>query len=247
MLEGKVALVTGGSRGIGKAVALALAAHGAKVAITYARKKTAAEGVAEALKKKTDGLALRAKVERREEVASAIQQTVDAFGRLDIVINNAVSAVLRPFIELTPKHWQYTLDVSLNGFFHLAQEAFPHLAESKGVFISITSLGSRRALPGYGALGACKAAIEALTRQLAAEWGERGVRVNAVCGGPIETEAILVLPDYERHKELWTKLTPLGRMGQPEDLGGAVVLLCSPLARWINGEVLVVDGGLSVR
>lgn len=245
--SGKVALVTGSSRGIGRAIALRLGEEGASVAVNYVRKKSKAEEVVHAIKAHgSNAVSVRANMGEPEQVKALVAAVKETFGRLDILVNNAVSAVLKPVRDLTPYHVEYTLNINVKSFILLVQQALPMLEAGRGKIISITSLGSHRYIDGYGILGASKAAVESLTRTLAVELAPKGINVNAVCGGPIETEAIQVIPNYEHLASVWKKLTPEKRLGQPEDLAGVVAFLCSDDARWIRGQVLVADGGLSL-
>lgn len=247
MEEGKIALVTGGSRGVGRAICLELARRGAHVALTYVKKKGAAESVAETISAMgRRALVICANMGDPADIQRMFAEVRAAFGGLDIFVNNAVSAVLRPAMELTPKHWAYTQEVNVRSFLLSAQEASKLMEGRGGRIVSLSSVGSIRALPGYMALGAAKAAVEAMTRYLAVELAPRGIGVNAVCGGPVDTDALRVFPDAEGLKARWTQLTPAGRMGRPEDLAKVVAFLCSDDAEWVRGQVIVADGGLSL-
>jgi len=245
-LQHKIALVTGGSRGIGKAIALELARQGADVAFNYLRNHQAARKTEEEL------LALgvqvcrvRANLEGGESIRELFAQVKERFGRLDILVNNAASGVQRSALELEEKHWDWTLDVNARGPWLCAKEAAP-LMVNGGAIINITSLGSQRVLPYYTAVGVSKAALEALTRYLAVELAPKGIVVNAVAGGIVETEALEHFPNREEMVAAAKQHTPVGRMVTPEDIAKVVVFLCTPAASMIRGQVIVVDGGYSL-
>lgn len=238
------ALITGGSRGIGRAIALRLGRDGATVLLSYLRNKDAAEAVCEEVRA-LGGQASSVPADVRSP--AALQQLAweaeQRLGGIDLLVHNAAMGALKPFDQLRVSHWDLTLETSLRPFWLLTKLTLPLLAEGSSV-IGISSLGSRRHTPGYAAMGAAKGGMEALVRQLAVELAPR-VRVNAVVGGLIETDALEYLPQAEELREFTRKATPLGRVGVPEDIAGAVALLASPDARWINGQVIVADGGLS--
>ncbi len=243
----RVALVTGSSRGIGRAIALKLADEGSHVVVNFVRKKSEAEKVVSQIQEKgCRAIAVRANMGETEDIKELVRAAKNEFGRVDFIINNAVSAVLRPVSELTDHHIDYTLGINVKAFIDLVQEALPLFTQDGGSIVSITSLGSKRYIKGYGILGACKAAVESLTRTLSVEFAPRNIRVNAVCGGPIDTDAIRVLPEYASIVKFAEKHTPGGRIGMPEDLAGAVAFLCSDDAHWIYGQTLIVDGGFSL-
>lgn len=243
-----MALVTGGSRGIGRAVARKLARDGADVAIGYLRRRSAAEEVAEAVR----GLGRQAALVRGDlgddgAVARIVREAVEALGGLNIVVANAAFGVLRPVLELEAKGWRRTLDTMGRSLLTLAQQATPHLAGRPGArILSISSLGWARVMPEYAAVGSAKAVLETLTRYLAVELAPRGILVNAVSGGLVETEALGPFDARDALTEQARARTPLGRLGRPEDIADVVALLCRDEARWICGQVIVADGGYSI-
>lgn len=244
---GRVALVTGSSRGIGRAIALKLADEGADIVVNFVRKKSDAEDVVTQIKQMgSKAIAVRANMAEPDDIQKLVEGAKNEFGRIDFLVNNAVSAVLRPIAELTDRHVEYTLNINVKGFITLVQSALPCFAEEGGSIVSITSLGSQRYLKGYGILGASKAAVESITRTLAVELAPKKIRVNVVCGGPIDTDALHAIPDYEKLIAHTIRFTPGGRMGEPEDIAGVVSFLCSDDARWIYGQTMIVDGGLSL-
>ena len=251
MLEGRTALVTGGSRGIGRATALALAEKGVDVAISYLRNESAATATVAAIEAMgRRALAVRANVAHGDEIDQLFEKVGAAFGHLDILVNNAVSATLKPLDELADRHWEYILNANLSAFYYASTRALPLMEGRRGRIIAISSIGSRVCLPGYAALGVAKAGIETLARYMALEWADRDINVNVVCGGPVETEALLAFEkagvDLERFKSEMARKAPEGRIGRPEDLTGLVVFLCSPAADWIRGQTIVVDGGATL-
>jgi enoyl-[acyl-carrier protein] reductase III len=245
-LSGRRALVTGGSRGIGRAIAERLAAAGADVAINYMRRRTAAEEAAEAVRAFGGRcLVVRGNVAEEEHVARVVGEVGDAWGGLDILVSNAATGVLRPALDLTRKHWQTTLDTNALALLALAQRAVP-LMGAGGRILALSSLGARRAIPEYAAVGASKAALEALVRQLAAELAPRGITVNALAAGVVETEALDHFPSRDAILESSRARTPSGRLVTPEEVADAALFLCSPLGRAVTGHTLVVDNGHSI-
>lgn len=245
--EGRIALVTGSARGIGRAIALELAREGADVFVHYRSSRQDAEQVAELIR----GMGRRAwtvagDVRRYEELKGAFEVIRQETGRLDILINNAAMGAARPVMQLRPNHWDLTLETCVRSVLQASQLAVPLMVEG-GKIVNLSSLGSRRYLPAYAAIGASKAAVEALTRSLAVELAEKGIQVNCVCGGMIDTETLDHLGDsITEQKERYLKLCPKHRLGTPEDLARVVLFLCSPQSEWIVGQTLVADGGYSL-
>lgn len=245
-LAGKVALVTGGSRGIGRAIALALGGQGASVAFNYFRGHEAARQAEAVLTEKgIPCLRVRAHLGDPQQVKALVQAVQERFGRVDILVNNAASGVNRPAMELEEKHWEWALGVNARAPWLLVKEALPLMPPGACV-VNITSLGSQRVLPNYFSVGVSKAALEAVTRYLAVELAPRGIRVNAVAGGYVETEALEHFPNREAMRRAAQERTPAGRLLTPEDIAGVVLFLCSPAAEMVRGQVIVVDGGYSL-
>lgn len=245
-LRGKIALVTGGSRGIGRAIALRLAEEGADVIVNYFRKRAAAEATAEEiLGRGVRAHAIKANVGEPEKIHAMFDEIEREFGRLDILINNAGSGVARTALDLDEKGWGWTMDVNARAFLLCAQRA-ARLMPDGGRMVSISSLGSRMVLPVYTAVGVSKAALEALTRYLAIELAPKGICVNGVSAAAVETEAIkFYTADPNLPQPAW-RTTPAGRMVLPEDIAGVVAFLCSDAAYMIRGQIIVIDGGLSL-
>ena len=252
-LKGKRALVTGGTRGIGRAIAERLAEAGADVAINYLRNKKPAEEAAAALRRHGGKVLLVKGNVADADVLDAMFGAVEKeFGGLDILVSNAASGVIKPALELTPKHWHWTMDINAAALLPLVQHA-TRLMDRKGLggderghVVAVSSLGAVRAIPNYAAIGASKAALESLVRHLAVELAPRGVRVNAVSAGVVDTEALQHFPNRERMLSEGTRRTPAGRLVEPRDVADAVLFLVSPLSSMVVGQTLVVDGGYSI-
>jgi enoyl-[acyl-carrier protein] reductase III len=246
-MRGKVALVTGGGRGIGRAIVLRLAGLGADVVVNYLRNGEAAEQTAaEARALGVWAEALRGHVGDPDKVAAMFAAVSERFGGLDILVNNAASGVIRPALELEARHWDWTLDINARGAWLCAKHAAPLMVGRGGRIVSISSLGSGRVLKDYVAVGVSKAALESLTRYLAVELAPLGIAVNAVAGGLVETDA---LRHFDRRDAMLADArarTPAGRMVEPADIANAVAFLCTPEADMIRGQVIVVDGGYSL-
>jgi enoyl-[acyl-carrier protein] reductase III len=244
----KTALVTGSSRGVGKAIAIALAKQGYDIVVNYARSKTAAEETAkeiEALGRRA--IVIKANVGDVEKIKAMFKTIEQEFGRLDIFINNAASGVQRPIMELEEKHWDWTMDINSKALLFCAKEAAKIMEKSGGgSIVSISSLGAIRYLKNYTAVGVSKAAVEALTRYLSVELAQQNIVVNAVSGGAIDTEALKHFPNRDDILEDAKQNTPAGRIVEMDDIVQAVLFLISPGAFMIRGQTIIVDGGRSL-
>jgi enoyl-[acyl-carrier protein] reductase III len=241
--DGKSVLVTGGSRGIGKAIALRFAQLGAgRVAVSYLRNDRAAEETAGELEKLgTEPVLLRGHVGDPDKTAALVEQA----GALDVIVSNAATGVIRPVLELEEKHWDWTLNANARALFTIARHAVPAMKEGSSS-VAISSLGSDRVLENYTVVGVSKAALESLVRYLAVELAPRGIRVNAVSAGLVETGALDYFPDREEMLDFYKRRTPAGRLVEPEDIAAVVCFLASPEANMIRGQTVIVDGGYSV-
>ena len=245
-LKGKVALITGGSRGIGRAITLKLASEGADVIIDYFRRTSMAEATAqEARNKGVKAHIVKANVGEPEKIEAMFNEIEAKFGKLDILVSNAASGVARPALELDAKSWAWTMDINARALLLCTQKAVKMMPNG-GQIISISSLGSRIAMPVYTAVGVSKAALEALTRYLAIELAPKNIRVNCVAAGAVETEALRVYAKEGALPFTTTLSTPAGRMVQPEDVANLVYFLCSDDSYMIRGQVITVDGGYSI-
>jgi dehydrogenase/reductase SDR family protein 4 len=244
-LDGRVAIVTGASRGIGRAIALGLARAGANLALT-ARKAPDLEAVAH----EVSGLGRRAlpipgHMGRRPDIDRLFEAVQKEFGRLDILVNNAATnPVFGPLVEIEEEAWDKIMALNVKGCLFAAQRAAKQmLAAGKGAIVNVSSTGGLRASPGLGAYSVSKAAVIMLTRVLAKELAPFGVRVNAIAPALVETRFSEVLWTTPELLEQYLKTTPMGRTAQPEEMAGAVVYLCSDAASYVTGQVLVLDGG----
>lgn len=245
-LNGKVALVTGAARGIGRAIATKLAAAGCDVAVNYYNSAEAAEALcAEIRAGGRRACAIPGSVGIPDSVDEMFAEFGRHFDRLDIVVSNAASGVLKPTVEMTLKHWRWCLETNALALNLLVQRALP-LMRDGGRVIAMSSLGAQRAMPGYGFVGASKAALEALARALAQELGPRGIRVNVVSAGVVDTDALAYFPNRDALLADFARRTPAGPVLTPQDVANAVYLLCLPEAAMINGHTLVVDGGFAI-
>jgi enoyl-[acyl-carrier protein] reductase III len=245
-LAGKIALVTGATRGIGRAIALKLASAGCDVAFVYYNSHEESDALCSVLRGMgRRALGMQGDVSEPTSVAEVFAAFRGSFDRLDLVVSNAATGVLRPALSLTLKHWRRCLETNALALNLLAQQAVP-LMRTGGRIIGLSSLGSTRAIPEYAFIGASKAALEALVRSLAQELGPRGIRVNTVSAGVVDTDALKHFPHREQLLEEFARRTPAGPTLRPEDVADAVYLLCLPEASMITGHTLVVDGGYSI-
>jgi len=245
-LAGKVAFISGGSRGIGRATALKLASSGCDVAVLYYSSHEEADAVCDAVRGMgRRALAVQADVSRPDSVAETFEGFRKEFDRVDIVVSNAALGVLKPAMEMSLKHFRRCMETNALALNTLAQQAVPMMGEG-GSIIGLTSLGSERAIPNYAFIGASKAALEALARNLAQELGPKGIRVNCVSAGVVDTDALKHFPNREHLLEEYRERTPLGPTLTPEQVADAVYLLCLPESGMVTGHTLFVDGGYAI-
>jgi enoyl-[acyl-carrier protein] reductase III len=238
---GASVLVTGGSRGIGRAIALRFARLGAaRVAIGYLRSDAAAEATAAELRE----LGTEPRLVRGNVASERVAAQVAELGPLDALVHNAATGVIRPALETEDKHWDWTHAANARALLSLTRAAAPAMPPGSSI-VAISSLGSSRALENYALVGTSKAALESLVRYLAVELGPRGVRVNAVSGGVVDTGALEHFPNREAMLSMGAR-NAAGRLVTPDDVAAAVTFLCSPDAEMIRGHTLVVDGGWSL-
>lgn len=246
-LPGKRALVTGSSRGIGKAIALRLADAGVDVAINFFRQRGPAEEVAREIEARgVRALLLKGNVADEAHVDRMFEEVRAQWGGIEILVSNAASGVLKPVSHLTLHHFHWTMDINAAALLPLVQRFIWLPSEGQKSVVAVSSLGAMRAIPNYAAVGASKAALESLVRHLAAELGPCGVRVNAVSAGTVDTDALKHFPNREQLLEEAARRTPAGRLVTPQDVANTVLFLCTDLAAMIQGQTLIVDGGYSI-
>jgi enoyl-[acyl-carrier protein] reductase III len=245
-LKGKLALVTGGGRGIGRAIALKLASQGADIIVNFFRRRETAEQTAkdiQALGVKAE--VIRANVGDLAKIDEMFDIVGKKFGRLDILINNAASGVGRPVMDIDVKAWEWTMDINARACLLCAQRAAKLMEGRGGKIVSLSSLGSFLVWPAYAIVGVSKAAVETLTRYLAIELAPRGICVNAVAASFVDTEALKFYFNEALNKDNMP-VTPAGRIVTTEDVANVVAFLCSEEAFMIRGQTIIVDGGFSV-
>jgi NAD(P)-dependent dehydrogenase (short-subunit alcohol dehydrogenase family) len=247
-LDGKTALVTGGTKGLGLSMARALAQSGANIALCSRHAdeaRQAAREIAEATGRRTAGF--EADITQSDSIARLAADIAGALGPIDILVNNAGCNVRKPVAELTEEDWDFVVDTSAKGSFLCSKAFMPGMIERKwGRIVMMGSIMSFVSLPGRAAYATAKSALLGLARTLSLEGAPHGITVNLICPGPFETPMNRVLMnDPEAYKAFLAKI-PLGRWGQPEELGGAIVYLCSPAAAFVTGTCLVIDGGWTV-
>lgn len=252
-LAGRVAVVTGGSRGIGRGIALHLAQAGADCAITYRRNADAARETVAALEATgRRAMALPLELAEPEQVGPAFDRIAAAFGRVDVLVANAAAAAFRPVLEQKPHNVRRTFAITVDAFVAMTQAAVPLMAGRPGRIVLVSGIDSFQAMDGHSVLGAAKAAAEALVRGLALELGPRGVTVNAVTPGFIRTDSSTYYVtqglglDYERATERLRAATPVRRHGTTEDVAELVGYLVSDAASFVTGQCIVIDGGLTI-
>jgi enoyl-[acyl-carrier protein] reductase III len=246
-LRGKRALVTGSSRGIGRAIALSLADFKVDVAINYLRNRARAEETAHEIEERgVRALVLKGNVAKPDHVERLFSLIRDSWGGLDVVVSNAASGVLRPARELTLHHFDWSMHINAAALLPITQQFLKMDSVSEKALVAVSSLGALRAIPNYTAVGASKAALESMVRHLAAEFAPEGLRINAVSAGTVDTDALLHFPNREELLESARERTPAGRLVHPQDVANVVIFLCTQYASMIHGQTLIVDGGYSI-
>lgn len=250
-LTGRIALVTGSSRGIGRACALRLAEAGADVIVNYITSRSAAEDTAkriQALGRRT--AIVKGDISEEEDITAMIDFIRNTFGMLDILVSNAASGGFRPLLATTARNFEAAMNTNARALLFLIQAALPLLERARGraKVISLSSAGSTRSMPMYGLIGSTKAALESLIRHFALEIGNRGINLNIVQAGLVETDSTRQIPNFERIFALGKSKTMTGeRHLKPEDVADAVLYLASPLSDMVQGHTLVIDGGAAIN
>ena len=246
-LRGKTALITGGSRGIGRAIAFRLAEQGADVIVNYVRHKQDARDTAAAVEKLGRRcLMVKANVANSDDVQKMFSAIANEFDNLDILVSNAASGVLKPALELTERHWNWAMEINARALLTLVQQGLPLMRRGSRV-MAVSSLGSVRAIENYTTVGASKAALESLVRHLAVELGPQGINVNTISAGAVDTDALKHFPNRDEILNTAMARTPLGRLTTPQDVADIALFLCSDLSAMIQGQVITVDGGYAIR
>lgn len=248
--RGKTVLITGSGRGIGRGIALHFASLGADIVVNYFRNREPAEETAQKISEfGVRAEIIKANVGDMDDLEYLISETDRLFSSLDILVSNAGSGYNRPILEQRPKGWDWTMDINAKAYLFLAQKSVPLMEKhGGGSIVSISSPGSFRVLPEYAVVGASKAAIEALTRYMAVEFGPKNISVNAVSPGIVATEALQhfnTMQDEDLLDEI-AEQTPAGRIVTPEDVAAIVAFLCSPDASMIRGQTIIADGGFTL-
>ncbi|MCE0724874.1 MULTISPECIES: enoyl-[acyl-carrier-protein] reductase FabL [Legionella] len=245
VFAGKVGLITGGARGIGKATALKLAQAGSDIAIVYYNSSDEAQALVEQLQTMgRKAIALQANVADHQSVKEMFTQFHEHFKRLDFLISNAASGVLKPALKMSTKHWRWCMETNALALNHLTTEARSLMPKGSRI-IALSSLGASRAIPNYAFIGASKAALEALVRSLSLELAVDGITVNTVSAGVVDTDALKHFPNREQLLDEYQAHCLADRPLTTQDVANAVYLLCLPEASMINGHTLFVDAGYS--
>jgi len=245
-LKNKIAIITGGGSGIGLSSARLFCQEGAKVVI-FGRRKNRLENAVQDIGKNKIGenvLAVSGDITRQEDIKRLVETTVNAYGRVDILVNCAGIFTGSPLHEMEDDEWNATLDLNMTGVFRLTREVLPHMIRQKsGSIVNISSILGLVAAPGTSAYNVSKGALNQFTRSLAVEYGSSGIRSNAICPGLIATELTEELMSDTDLMQEWSKNYPIGRFGQPEDVAQACLFLASDESSFITGAILPVDGG----
>jgi 3-oxoacyl-[acyl-carrier protein] reductase len=244
-LSGKVAIVTGASKGIGASIATHLAAEGAAVIVNYSSSKEGADRVVADIKKAGGkALAFQANMAKKSEIERMFAETKKAFGKIDVLVNNAGTYQFSPIEAITEEHFHKMFDLNVLGLILASQESVKHFPAAGGSIINISSVVSTITPPNGSVYSATKAAVDAVTKSLAKELGARNIRVNSINPGPVDTEGTSSLFDADTRKRFITQ-TPLGRIGRPEDIATVAVFLASADSAWITGQTIYSTGGLT--
>ncbi len=245
-LKGKVAFVSGGTKGIGLEISRKLAEKGANVVINYFRSRQSANDAVEEIKKfGVECYAHRANIGNPDQLPAIFDGIKERFGKLDILVSNAALGLFTNMLDIDDKAWDLSMHTNARAFLHCIQLGTPLMPDNSRI-VSLSSLGSIRYIPGYASIGVSKAAIENIVKYAAIELAEKRITVNCVSGGFIDTNALKVFPNYEEMLEGVKERTPFKRVGTPAEIADVVVFMAGPKASWITGQTIIVDGGYSL-
>ncbi|TDO51687.1 enoyl-[acyl-carrier protein] reductase III [Kribbella sp. VKM Ac-2527] len=247
-MQDKTIIITGGSRGMGQRLALKLGAEGANVVVNYRRDDAAAKlTVADIEAVGGTAIAVQADVADTAAVESMVDKVVDRFGTIDVVVANAAASAFKPLMQIRGHHIEKTMGITVQGFLDLVRASVPHMPRGSRV-LAVSGWDSFRALPGHGLLGAGKAAMETIVKYLAIELAAEGVTAVGVCPGPIDTDSFRYYAGeaWDDYAKQWLAQTPSGAYPTPDEVAEVMAFLCSPRSAAINGQTIVVDGGLSL-
>jgi enoyl-[acyl-carrier protein] reductase III len=245
-LAGKVAFVSGATRGIGFSIAERLARNGANIVVNYFRSRQTANEAVEKLKAYgVEAYAHRANMGNHDQLPAIFEKIKEEFGKLDILVSNAALGLYTNLLDIDDKAWDLSMHTNARAFLHCIQLGSPIMPDHSRI-VALSSLGSIRYIPGYSAIGVSKAALENIVRYSAIELAPRQITVNCVSGGFIDTKALASFPNFEDMKKEVSDRTPFKRIGRPEEVADVAVFLASPAASWITGQTVIVDGGYSL-
>lgn len=246
--DGKIALITGGTRGLGRALALRLAGMGAVLALNYRRdEESALNTLAEVRQRSSASVLLKADLENDSEVRAMVARAANEFGRIDLLVINAAATAFKPLMEVEPHHLGRTFNLSVGGFVAAVQEAAGFMPLG-GRVVMVSGIDSIRYMPGHGVLGAAKAAMESLVRYFAFELGERGITVNGINFGLVDSDSsrLYLGKNFEAARDAAAARSAIKRVPEVDDIAAAITLLLRPEARFITGQIIMADGGLSL-
>lgn len=246
IFKNKVGLITGGARGIGRAIAMKLASHGADIAIVYYNSSDEAALLVQEIEKLgRRAVALQANVADEASVKEMASQFAQHFSHVDFIVSNAASGVLKPALAMSTKHFRWCMETNALALHHLVR-AFYQQLQSGGRVLALSSLGASRAIPNYSFIGASKAALEALVRSLSLELAEKNVSVNTISAGVVDTDALKHFPNREQLLDEHQMRSLVGRSLLPSDVADVAYMLCLPESQMIRGQTIVVDAGYSI-
>jgi len=244
--KGKKALITGGTRGIGRAIALRLAQEGCELVLNYLDNEEAANEASKEIEASKGKVSLvRANLADSDQVKTLAEDALKILGSVDYLIHCAALGTFKSLTKLRSNQWNLTMDINVKSLLLLTQKLAPKMPKGSSI-IAMSSSGSTKVVPNYGAIGVSKAALESMVRYLAVDLIPSGIRVNAVSAGPVATKSLDAFPAFEKMQQELIQRTPAKRLGKPDDLAGLVSFLCSKDAGWIVGQTILADGGLSL-